>query len=277
MIYSLTWLEPVLRSAGLKVAPVPGWKERGVRDMGIVHGVICHHTACANKIDNMPSLNLITHGRSDLRGPLSQLGLGRDGTFYLIAAGRANHAGSGTWNGLTMGNSQFIGIEAENCGTPEDRWPDVQMDAYRRGVAAILTHLGRGPDFCVGHREWAPNRKIDPRFDMIEFRRGVERIMNGESPPRPIPAAEPGGGRRPTLRRGSVDELVETGAVGFVSTLQRRLGVTVVQERSNDEDELAGAFGPKTEAAVRQFQRSRKLVPDGIVGPKTWKAIDQSA
>ena len=32
--------------------------------------------------------------------------------------------------------------------------------------------------------------------------------------------------------------------------------------------------GPKTEAAVREFQRSHSLVPDGIVGPKTWAALD---
>lgn len=36
-----------------------------------------------------------------------------------------------------------------------------------------------------------------------------------------------------------------------------------------------GAFGPGTEAAMRAFQRAHQLVPDGIVGPKTWVALDQ--
>jgi chitosanase len=36
-----------------------------------------------------------------------------------------------------------------------------------------------------------------------------------------------------------------------------------------------GAFGPKTEAAVVAFQRMYGLVADGIVGPSTWRVLDQ--
>src|SRR5881392_2639111 len=194
MAFSLTWLPDVLKAAGLRVAVVDDqWKTRGRGDMGKVVGVICHHTA-GPKNGNMPSLKTIINGRSDLPGPLAQLGLGRDGTYYVIAAGRAFHAGAGQWQGVTTGNSSFIGIEAENMGTSADPWPAVQVDAYQRGVAAILQHLGKGPEFCAGHKEYAlpKGRKPDPTLDMKAFRAAVTSIMNGATPPpTPIPAVEP--------------------------------------------------------------------------------------
>lgn len=260
MIFSLTWLPGLLRQAGMKVAEVEGWESRGRGDMGAVAGVLCHHTA-GPRGGNMPSLNTLIRGRPDLPGPLAQLGLGRDGTWYVIAAGRCNHAGAGNWKGITEGNTRFIGIEAENTGLPNDSpWPDIQVDAYKRGVAAILLHLGRPADFCAGHKEYAlpKGRKADPPFDMDDFRRDVAGFMDGSIvPPPPIPAAEPplqpgGAAGRPTLRRGSSGDAVRQ--------LQAALGLQPAD----------GVFGPGTEAAVRAFQRTHGLVPDGIIGPKSW-------
>jgi hypothetical protein len=260
MAFSLVWLPEVLKQAGLKVAVVDGWQFRGHGDVGPTLGVLCHHTA-GGRNGNMPSLDVLTHGRPGLSGPLAQLGLGRDGTYYVIAAGRCHHAGSGVWQGIKSGNTNFIGIEAENTGLQNDNpWPPIQIDAYHRGVAAILTHARLPAESCAGHKEFAPDRKIDPTLDMPAFRASVAAIMAGTVPTPPlIPAVEParagGAPGRGTLRRGSQGELVRT--------LQTRLRLVV-----------DGNFGPRTEAAVRQFQRQQRIVPDGIVGPKTWAALD---
>jgi N-acetyl-anhydromuramyl-L-alanine amidase AmpD len=73
----------------------------------------------------------------------------------------------------------FIGIEAENVGDGSDPWPDVQMEAYAKGVAAILCHIGASSIMAVGHKEYAlpPGRKIDPSFNMVAFRQKVAAFM----------------------------------------------------------------------------------------------------
>ena len=179
---TVPWLAQVLKDAGLTVVEVAGWKIRGRPGVfGPVKGVICHHTAGKSYDRNAPSLDLITRGRSDLPGPLSQLCLGRDGTFYVVAAGRCNHAGKGFWQGISDGNRSFIGIEAENDGIGE-KWPAVQLDAYKRGCAAILKHVKAPAKMVAGHREFAlpKGRKIDPaNIDMDDFRADVAKLMNG--------------------------------------------------------------------------------------------------
>jgi peptidoglycan hydrolase-like protein with peptidoglycan-binding domain len=258
MAFSLTWLPTVLLDAGLRVAEQPGWRTRGRGDVGTIRGVMCHHTV-GSLTGNMPSLGVLTNGRSDLPGPLSQLGLGRDGTFVVIAAGRANHAGTGNWQGVTTGNSSFIGIEAENTGRTSgplaDPWPAIQLDAYRRGCAAVLKKIRANAIMCCGHKEYAlpQGRKPDPTFDMSEFRLQVAAIMAGIAPgPSMIPAVD--AEHRPTLRRGATGERVKL--------IQTKIGVPT-----------SGIFDAGTEAAVRQFQRDKGLTPDGIVGPRTWATI----
>jgi peptidoglycan hydrolase-like protein with peptidoglycan-binding domain len=98
---------------------------------------------------------------------------------------------------------------------------------------------------------------------MNVFRAAVANIMDGTTPTPPlIPRVEPSKpgapAGRPTLRRGATGDPVKV--------VQAKVGVAA-----------DGTFGAETEAAVRAFQQGRNLVPDGIVGPKTWAEIDKPA
>lgn len=176
-----TGLADWLRNAGLAVVEVDGWKTRGSSSFN-PGGVVCHHTAGGPSGD-IPSLRVLIHGRSDLPGPLCQIGLARSGTCYVVAAGRANHAGSGGWKGL-VGNSSVWGIEAENRGTnAAEPWKPAQLEAYHVLAAVLQEHTVKGPDedYVCGHKEWAPNRKVDPHtLSMSEFRAIVAAILGGE-------------------------------------------------------------------------------------------------
>ena len=63
----------------------------------------------------------------------------------------------------------------------------------------------------------------------------------------------------PTLRRGAKGETVEL--------LQELLNVAGIQVA------IDGDFGVLTEEAVKKFQESNGLKPDGIVGPLTWEKL----
>lgn len=172
------WLPSAITAAGLPLVRVPGWETRGSAAVSF-RGLVCHHTASSRRGGNAPSLRIVTHGRSDLPGPLCQVLLARDGTCYLVAAGRANHAGSGGWDGLA-GNSSVMGIEAENDGVGEP-WPAVQLDAYRRLARAMNHGMSAAARRTCAHREWTP-RKIDPTgIDMPAFRRAIAQEVSDMS------------------------------------------------------------------------------------------------
>lgn len=172
------WLADVLREAGLRVIEHDGWRNRGHGDFRDVRGVLCHHTAGGGQND----WRIVQYGRPDLAGPLAQLVLERDGTYRVIAAGVCWHAGRGSWPGWPTDNANrhVIGIEAVSRGDGTD-WTPVQLDAYKRGCAAILARIGRTSNDCVAHREYSREGKIDPAgIDMAEFRRDVQAFIDGK-------------------------------------------------------------------------------------------------
>jgi peptidoglycan hydrolase-like protein with peptidoglycan-binding domain len=66
----------------------------------------------------------------------------------------------------------------------------------------------------------------------------------------------------PVLRRGA------TGLA--VRRVQKRLSLARI-----DAGDVDGIFGARTEAGVKTLQRDVHLAQDGVVGPKTWDAIDR--
>lgn len=168
----LTDLADACRKSGLRVVEVDGWRTRGHGGLSSLDSIVCHHTATSRAAaGDYPSLRIVRDGRTGLPGPLSQLGLGRNGTVYVIAAGVAYHAGE-TFN-PHQDNWHALGIEAEHDGVSP--WPVEQHAAYARLVVALVTHYGIPVANVQGHKEVAKplGRKIDPTFSMDDFRRLV--------------------------------------------------------------------------------------------------------
>lgn len=79
----------------------------------------------------------------------------------------------------------------------------------------------------------------------------------------PTPTPEPTPVKRPTLRKGSKGDAV------------RELQTMLIEKGYNCGSKGAdGIFGNDTVAAVKAFQKASGLTTDGIVGQKTWEALD---
>lgn len=181
----------ILKAAGLKVEEIDGWQTRGrPASTGGFNpkGVLCHHTATGPKTSNAAVARLLVNGRSDLPGPLCQFGLRRDGTVVIIASGRANHAGRAKASGNMPsgdGNELYIGIEAYNDGVGEP-WGKAQMEAYSLLCAVLSVKFTKNTSASVrGHKETSVTGKIDPKFDMVAFRRVVAAKIKALQAPKP--------------------------------------------------------------------------------------------
>jgi hypothetical protein len=263
----------LLREFGCRVQEVDGHTTRG-SDTFNPKGVVLHHTASAAGGD-APSLGICIKGRSDLPGPLCNVLISRSGVVYVVADGRANHAGSGGYNGLS-GNSSVFGIEAENNGLGEP-WSYEELDAYYRVCAAMLTYMKKDASWLIAHKQWAPKRKIDPaNIDLQQFKDSVGLIMYAHAmeghpgtPAAPVPPVTTPAPIKtpPTVKLG--DGMPPQKPNDYVKVAQYVLRNKAGQ-RAVDVD---GRFGPATEKAVKNVQAYFKLGADGVIGPKTWALL----
>lgn len=262
------WLADTLRAHGLTVHEVTGWQTRGSATFN-PRGVVCHHTA-SHAGANAPALGICTNGRSDLAGPLCNVLLARNGDCYVVASGRANHAGTGGWRGLT-GNSSVFGIEAENSGVGET-WPADQIAAYVRLCAALCDGAGIDPANVCYHREWT-SRKIDPAgpgfpADGNSWRARVALDLHAPAPLTDdqkaliFLSATAHAKRLPDLGRGHVRKPRRRS----VAKLQQLLGLR-----------QTGVYGSGTRNKVKALQGFLGLPVTGLVDQQTWAWVIYAA
>ena len=273
-----TGLARVLRDAGLKVVEVPGWKTRGHGGMGRIKGILAHHTAGPHRSrtsSNYPSLAVVRDGRSGLPGPLAQLGIGYDGTWYVIAAGLAYH--SGKVDNPSYGNTHALGIEAENPGDGS-AWPKAQYESYVRGVAALIAEWG-GKIQVRGHKEAAVprGRKIDPTFSMDRFRADVGKVNLGENfKPSPAPKPKPGPSGGTTGGASKAPAKARKGPSGQGKAATK--SVQRVLKRCGDyRGRIDGDYGPLTIAGVKSYQaRQNRSGNAGLLVDGDWGSVTRS-
>lgn len=179
-----TGLAKALARRGVEnLVTVAGWETRGSSYFA-PFGTLDHWTAGPRTGLN-PSLNVCIYGRPGLPGPLAQVMLGRASTF-LIAAGRANHAGRGFYAGAD-GNTDLFGLEIEWSGAPGEL-NEYQLRQVPR-INAAFRDLGSR--FEAGHDEYAlpRGRKVDIGATIHKFRADTAKVLAGTTTPtaRPVP------------------------------------------------------------------------------------------
>lgn len=164
---------------GVPYRLVAGWEGRGNEFPVRPDGALRHWTGVGGE-----ALNAIINGRPDLTGPLAQLYQSRQvdpatglDIVYVVASGKANHAGAGVLNGIE-GNYKLLGLEIGWAGAGEAFPPMRQLTSELAMRALLDCCLGDDPNDVGEHREYARpvGRKQDTNLSGDELRRRMTTI-----------------------------------------------------------------------------------------------------
>ena len=186
MALQLAWMADELRDAGLDPTEHDGWATRSdprghYDDTKYAPiGVIDHHTAGSSILRNYPDPPYWPDTRLEASCNIT---IRPDGTLSVLNAGIAYDSGLGSRKvydavrqdqplpsptGLTSdmnGTLYFIDIEVQHRGDGGPIDPR-QYETLIRTNAVLLRHYSWNPlTRLIGHREWAPDRKVDPRWN----------------------------------------------------------------------------------------------------------------
>lgn len=284
----LLWLPDVLRSAGLTVHEVAGWRTRGNDSLGTIRGITIHATAGSRTSTDAGEIRVLTNGSATAPAPIAQLYLSRTGHWHVVASGLCYHNKVG-WAGPNrgLGNANLLGIEAQHSNTTAEPWTDVQYRSYVRGVAALVRKLGVPVSRVAGHKEHQPyvgrpagetSTKSDPTFDMAKFRRDVTAVASAPVPQPPPKEEEMDAKALIKLLSETTIASPELGNVRLIDHLKQPLALRSMIDKevlpqlaalSRAVEQLAARPVPGTVAVTHEqlVAAVREVLAEGVVGP----------
>lgn len=184
----------LMRSWGFTVLEAGGCDTQSASSRAVDPGgaFVEHHDASSSLGGNWGSLATILAGRTGIPPRLANLQFARDGQVMITCKNTANHGGMG---GPKLGiplndiNVHSCGAEVANNGLGEAYSPAL-VSALVHGEAAWAIVNGKTADYVIGHKEWAPTRKIDPVIDMNARRAAVAAVIGNGGPAPAVPTSE---------------------------------------------------------------------------------------
>lgn len=185
-----------LRKRGINVVELPGWQTRKA-DSRLFKpiGVMSHHTATS------PAASIGDIIDAVVKNNYYNVVVDRDGTVYVVAAGRMWHAGRGSNNvlelqrqgkapegdatsaGIANGNEHYYGVAITNRGTtysdgsPVEPVPEAQWKSLVEVNYALQVQLGNtNANTSIHHREWT-NRKVDILHSAGDLRGDISKLF----------------------------------------------------------------------------------------------------